>query len=81
LDTIYFLGFYLLVLMALHDEINPDDVTNAGFLFQAGLVTTLNTRTTVFGVTNPKGQYDPYQRILSIECFFVCVLYKIVYSQ
>lgn len=28
---------------------------------KAGLVTTLNTRTTVFGVTNPKGQYDPYQ--------------------
>lgn len=31
---------------------------------QAGLVTTLNTRTTVFGVTNPKGHYDPAQRIL-----------------
>lgn len=30
---------------------------------QAGLVTTLNTRTTVFGVTNPKGHYDPTQRI------------------
>ncbi|KAH7423011.1 hypothetical protein KP509_12G035300 [Ceratopteris richardii] len=28
---------------------------------KAGLVTTLNTRTTVFGVTNPKGTYDPYQ--------------------
>ncbi|KAJ7543010.1 hypothetical protein O6H91_09G022000 [Diphasiastrum complanatum] len=28
---------------------------------KAGLVTTLNTRTTVFGVTNPKGQYDPNQ--------------------
>ncbi|XP_024518384.1 probable DNA helicase MCM9 [Selaginella moellendorffii] len=28
---------------------------------KAGLVTTLNTRTTVFGVTNPKGQYDPQQ--------------------
>ncbi len=26
---------------------------------KAGLVTTLNTRTTVFGVTNPKGNYDP----------------------
>jgi len=30
---------------------------------QAGLVTTLSTRTTVFGATNPKGQYDPDQRI------------------
>lgn len=28
---------------------------------KAGLVTTLNTRTTVFGVTNPKGHYDPSQ--------------------
>ncbi|XP_073526157.1 uncharacterized protein, partial [Phyllobates terribilis] len=28
---------------------------------KAGLVTTLNTRTIVFGATNPKGQYDPSQ--------------------
>ncbi|MCO5589374.1 hypothetical protein L7F22_043341 [Adiantum nelumboides] len=33
---------------------------------KAGLVTTLNTRATVFGVTNPKGTYDPYQRILVV---------------
>ncbi|OAE19975.1 hypothetical protein AXG93_1520s1490 [Marchantia polymorpha subsp. ruderalis] len=30
---------------------------------KAGLVRTLNTRSTVFGVTNPKGQYDPYQSL------------------
>ncbi|EFJ34511.1 hypothetical protein SELMODRAFT_1994, partial [Selaginella moellendorffii] len=36
--------------------------TSAGLtVTAAGLVTTLNTRTTVFGVTNPKGQYDPLQ--------------------
>ncbi|XP_057433627.1 probable DNA helicase MCM9 [Lotus japonicus] len=28
---------------------------------KAGLVTTLSTKTTVFGATNPKGQYDPDQ--------------------
>ncbi|RYR35712.1 hypothetical protein Ahy_A10g050837 isoform C [Arachis hypogaea] len=33
---------------------------------KAGLVTTLSTRTTVFGATNPKGQYDPDQRITSV---------------
>lgn len=35
---------------------------NSHFI-QAGLVTTLSTKTTVFGATNPKGQYDPDQRI------------------
>ncbi|KAJ6744035.1 DNA HELICASE MCM9 [Salix purpurea] len=30
---------------------------------QAGLVTTLSTRTIVFGATNPKGQYDPDQSL------------------
>lgn len=32
-------------------------------IFQAGLVTTLSTRTIVFGATNPKGHYDPDQCI------------------
>ncbi|KAL4196460.1 hypothetical protein AMTRI_Chr04g246300 [Amborella trichopoda] len=39
------------------------DAANVAYAFQAGLVTTLSTRTTVFGVTNPKGQYDPNQTL------------------
>ena len=35
---------------------------------QAGLVTTLSTRT-VFGATNPKGQYDPDQRITYVNIY------------
>lgn len=38
--------------------------------FQAGLVTTLSTQTIVFGATNPKGQYDPNQCILSSQVIF-----------
>lgn len=38
--------------------------------FQAGLVTTLNTRTIVFGATNPKGQYDPEECIASFLAFY-----------
>ncbi|KAF2320416.1 hypothetical protein GH714_027450 [Hevea brasiliensis] len=34
---------------------------------KAGLVTTLSTRTIVFGATNPKGQYDPDQSITFIH--------------
>lgn len=30
---------------------------------KAGLVTTLNTKATIFAVTNPKGQYDPEQSL------------------
>lgn len=34
---------------------------------QAGLVTTLSTRTIVFGATNPKGHYDPDQCITFVQ--------------
>ncbi|CAL5428783.1 unnamed protein product [Camellia sinensis] len=35
---------------------------------KASLVTTLSTWTIVFGATNPKGQYDPNQRIFLSLC-------------
>lgn len=37
-------------------------------------MTTLSTRTIVFGATNPKGQYDPVQRIphvVNLEVKFI----------
>ncbi|RZB97437.1 putative calcium-binding protein CML20 [Glycine soja] len=45
-------------------------------ILAAGLVTTLSTRT-VFGATNPKGQYDPDQRItyVNISITIASVLY------